>query len=228
MCKFIIVKTLDGKIFRKGAAFCENGMKGMVCIDTQKIFAPPNPQTILIKSGNATVTTSSITSIMIENLLELSVALIETNVISPQLNRFMNAPIQIVEQMYLNMKKYGDLYPPSVESPAVSMVDSVQTSRVSRSSRVKIEAPSTVAPSDSISQVSRAPLHRPMKNDDESIIDWIEKSSDVSTNVSRTQRSSRSSATMKAEGTMVSSSTSRGSSRRMSSYAMARQMTIRE
>jgi hypothetical protein len=233
MCKFIIVKTLDGLIFRKGATFCENGLKGMMCIDTQKIYASPNTQTILIRSGNAIVTTPSITSIMIENFLQSKVVLIETDIIAPQLQRFMTANIGCVEQMYLNMKRYGDLYPPTVESPEVSVVDSVQTTRVRRSSQVKIRAASTVAPSDSISCISRSP-QRKHRNDAQdsksSVAEWMEKSSDAATDVTKVPRSPKPLGSLKEDESMVSvaTSASRVSSRRMSSYAMARQMTIRE
>lgn len=233
MCKFVIVKTIDDHIFRKGAVYCEHGTRGAVCIDTQKIYSSPNTQTVMIKNGNAIVSTSSITSIMLENFLQSYVVVIEMDVIAPQLHRFTTAPIVIVEQMYVNMKKHGDLYPPTVESPEVSVADSVQTTRVSRSSRVKIENASTVAPSDSISCASKSSSRR-QPNDVQdtrgSVAEWMEKSSNAGTGVTKIPRSPKPLGSVKEDESMVSvaTSTSRASSRRMSSYAMARQMTIRE
>lgn len=229
MCKFIIVKTLDGQIFRKGTAYCESGMKGDICIDTGKIYAPPNPQTILIKTGNATVSTSSITSIIMENLMQLSVAIIELDVIAPQLERFKTAKIEHLQQMYFNMKTGGDIYPVSVTSPTASAVDSVHTIRTSGHSRVRSKAPSTVGPGSSISQVSRTSSRRSNNiNHDEngSVGDWIEKSSNLTIGTPRSQRGSQTA--MGFEGSIVSrTSTSRGS-KHVSSYAAARQMAIYE
>jgi hypothetical protein len=225
MCKFIIVMYLNGQIFRKGPAFCENGMRGEICIDTQKIYAPPNTQTVVIRSGNAIVSTPTITSMMIENFLQSSTVMIESDVIAPYLQTFVTARIGCIEQMYVNMKRYGNLYAPSVESPAVSIADSLQTTKVSRSSRIKIQAPSTVGPCDSISQVSRSSSRRHEDDHQDlkgSVVEWMEKSTEIGTTVTERQRSSR------APATMISNGTSRGSSRRMSSYAMARQMTIME
>jgi hypothetical protein len=231
MCKFLIVKLLDGTMFRKGAVFCNDGMKGCVCIDTSKIYAPPNPETIIVRLGNATASTETTTSILLENFLQTTVIVIELDVIKGHIEKFNTMNIASVRSMYQSMKKERDVYPSSIVSPTEFTTHSIHTTEMSRSSQRKVRAPSSVSPADSISQVSTSTsrrLNRIEEDDKHSIAGWIETSSVVSVDSSRTDRTMRPPNTVKPASSSVSASSSRASSRRMSSYGMTRQVAIRE
>jgi hypothetical protein len=230
MCRFLIIKDLEGRIFRKGTFFCDNGMRGFVCIDVSKIYSPGNSYTLGTKTGDITTRTSTITSILLENLLQVTEHIIEIDVIAPYIDRFKTENIESLYSAYLILKK-GGMYPSSVSSPSIYTVNSVESTIVSRSSQKKVRAPSTVAPTDSISQVSSVPSRRLNKideNEKHSVAGWIERSSTVSVDSSKTHKSTKSPSTVRPPPAPVSIATSRASSRRGSSYAMGRQIAIRE
>jgi hypothetical protein len=238
MCKFIIVKTLTGVVFRKGPALCNDGLNGAVCLDTTKIYRSSSSQTIMVKSGDAIVSTPSTTSIMMENLLQLSIVLIESGVVAPQFDRFMKAKIEHVEQMYFDLRREQYVYSPSSGPSSLPTADLIQTRRQTGQSRVKTISPSSIVSTesptltqwDSVSQVSKksssiqAP--RPYELGTGAVVNWIEDSVTSTDHSSNKHRERRHSSRITSHQSMGSSRASHNGSKNM--YTMTRQMTIRD
>lgn len=223
MCRFIIVQNIDTRIFRKGAVYCETGLTSGICIDGSKVFVSNDQRGVVSKVGNIITSTPTTKSIMIENLLQVTHVTIDIGLIGSRLPEFEKEKIHRIESMYHRFKAERGAIPIIGDSPSIYTVRSGQSTTSSRRSYKKVDAPSTVSPQDSISSVSRDRLPMIEETDRHSVAGWVETSSVVSVDSQRSRISARSSSTVK-----PMSSVSQRSSRYGSSYAMGRQMVVRE
>lgn len=221
MCMFWIIATTDNLIMRKGVVFCQNGYRGSMCIDPNKIWKYPQSSTISARSGDILINAGGSMSLILENILHVCQVTIEYSLVKPYAKQMKSMNPEQIYDMYTKIKDGVVVYPESVISnTAYHENDRPYDIPVRRSKTLP-----SVAPSDSISQVSHKSMRKieelPNEDTKSSISKWAEESS-VATKASKsTVKASR-------ETQSTVSKSSRASSRRSSSYAMARQMVIAE
>jgi hypothetical protein len=231
MCRYFIIKDVDTRIFRKGALYCDLGLNGDICIDTAKVYSSPDPRALMTKTGTVMASTPTTTSLMMENLLQVTDVIIDTRVIGTHIDAFRRGKIECIQSMYEHLRMGKEMPPPSTFPSSVHNASSSQSASMNRSSQRRVRPASTVGPEDSISSVSRTPSQRydMIENGNNDFVGgWVETSSVASIDSSKSHRTAKSSSTVRPPPAEPSVASSRASSRRMSSYTMARQVTIRE
>lgn len=217
MCKFIIVEIFGNDIpVKKQAAMCEAGMKGNMCIDSQKVMASPYNNAInCMNQSTLTSRTSTSLSLILENILKTHIVRMEYSLIKPYISKMVSMSATEIYTFYNKLKQNQEL-----SQETVTVEYSIRPSDTMSELPTRIKSAPSVAPSDSISQastrVSTKSRRDSVHDDRHSIANWVERSSVVSTSTVRPSSESKS---------RVSASTS---SRRARSYAKGKEMVLYE
>lgn len=232
MCLFWLIRSVDTNIYvRKEPELCKQGMIGKLCIDSKKIQFCGHRDAAYTTRPDIFICTNTEVTMVLENMIRSHEVLIEYKIIEQYMKMLDGMSAREVYDFYLQRKKLPRdeqlKGPREIKVPDHLLVknefkstpgsNTSKSSQKSHKSYRKILPPNSVAPSDSVSQVSTKALGRIEElGDDEAttiIGDWVRASSIIST---------KTSATASTAMTGVSTASSRRSSSRNLSKQMMR------